>query len=68
MCLIIHPSKEQDLLDILNPYTPKQKFEKTTYHIKELFGMHIYKDEYCPPNKIYILPELEYKKLKPEAL
>ena len=68
LCLIIHPSKEQDLLDILQPYSLKEKTEKVSYHIKEIFGMTVYKDEKCPPNKIHILPEPEYRNMKKTLL
>jgi len=68
LCLVIHPSKEQDLLDILQPYSLKEKTEKVSYHIKEIFGMTVYKDKDCNPNFFHIIPELQYQNLRKTLL
>ena len=63
-CLIIHPSREQDLLDILHSYCSKPIFTS----LSTIFDMPVYKDEKCPPNKIHILPKLEYLNMEKTLL
>jgi len=64
LCLIIHPSREQDLLDILHSYCSKPIFTS----LSTIFDMPVYKDEKCPPNKIHILPKLEYLNMEKTLL
>ena len=66
LCLIIHPSREQDLTAICNAYIPKSQTQ--TQAISTIFSMTVYKDEFCPINKIHILPELEYLNMEKTLL
>jgi len=77
LCLIIHPSREQEIIDIINSQThvlpiwetdPIAKAIVKPLQIITFYGMRVYKDEFCPPNKIHILPDPEYQKLRKELL
>ena len=66
MCLIIHPSREKDLTAIFNTYIPKSQTQVLA--VSTIFSMNVYKDEFCPIDKIHMLPELEYQNLRKTLL
>jgi len=77
LCLVIHPSKEQEIIDIMNSHLhvlppwetdPIAKAIVKPKRIISFLGMRIYKDEFCPIDKIHILPELEYQNMRKTLL
>ena len=69
LCLVIHPSKEQELIDIIDPQKLSPRIYKNKpIGINSIFGMNVYKDKDCNPNFFHIIPELQYQNLRKTLL
>ena len=56
LCLIIHPSRTQDIKDIMRSY----RKDSGETHIATIYGMKVYPQSNCPINYMYIIPEFEF--------
>jgi len=56
LCLIIHPSRTQDIKDIMRSH----RKDLGEMHIATIYGMKVYPQSNCPINYMYIIPEFEF--------